>query len=87
VKPETSTHNPLVRLLAVNLAGGIVAAMVAVAGLIALDSFGLRRLMLVDRHPVVVGALLLFAFVVTLGSLAMGSAIMMLSRPGDDSSA
>jgi hypothetical protein len=76
---ESGVHSrdPLLRLLAVNLAGGSLAALIAVGGLLAFDIFGLRRLMLVDAHPFLVLALLVSGFVVTFGSVAMGSAVMM----------
>ncbi len=75
------TGNPLFRLLAANLAGGVAVATLAVAGLVGLDCFGLGRLLLHDRDPAVALVLLTFGFVVTFGSAAMGSAIMM---SGDD---
>ena len=83
---ESGGHrrDPLLRLLAVNLAGGSLAALVEVGGLLAFDIFGLRGLMLVDAHPVLVLALLLSGFVVTFGSVAMGSAIMMGSGAAED---
>ncbi|RAI36838.1 hypothetical protein CH341_30075 [Rhodoplanes roseus] len=74
-------RQPLLRLLAVNLAIGLLIAMLAVAGLLALDAHRLRSLVLGDQSPVVAVGLLLFGFAVTLGSWVMGSAIM---RLGDD---
>jgi hypothetical protein len=72
------THLPLIRLLAVNLAAGFAAAALMLAGLIALNPFRLRELMLADGPTAFV--LLLFGLTVTFGSAAMGSAVMMLGR-------
>jgi len=75
---------PLFRLLAINLALGLGMAVVLVGGLLALDPFGLRRLILSDRSPGVAIGLLLGSFFVTFGSTAMGTAIMALGRSDDD---
>jgi hypothetical protein len=42
---------------------------------------GLRHLIFTDRSPWVAGRLLLFGFVVTFGSAAMGSAVMTAGLP------
>lgn len=84
-------RQPLLRLLAINLAIGLVIAVLAVAGLLALDAHRLRSLILGDQSPVVAVGLLLFGFAVTLGSWVMGSAIMRLGGgeggPGRSASA
>jgi len=67
---------PLFRLLAINLAVGVSIAGLLVGGLLWLDLGGLRHLILADRSPAVALGLLLFGFVVTFGSTAMGTAIM-----------
>jgi hypothetical protein len=67
---------PLTRLLAINLAIGVALAVLLVGGLLLLDPGGLRELILADRSPGVALGLLLFGFVITLGSTAMGTAIM-----------
>lgn len=67
---------PLTRLLAINLAIGMALAVFLVGGLLVLDPGGLRQLILADRSPGVALGLLLFGFVITLGSTAMGTAIM-----------
>ncbi|MBI5111928.1 MAG: hypothetical protein HZA68_08135 [Rhodovulum sp.] len=74
---------PLVRLLAINLAIGLVIAVLAVAGLMALDAHRLRTLVLGDQSPVVAIGLLLFGFAVTLGSWVMGTAVMRLGERDD----
>lgn len=67
---------PLLRLLAINLAIGIAAAALLVGGLLILNPGGLRHLIFTDRSPLVAVGLLLFGFIVTFGSAAMGSAVM-----------
>ena len=69
---------PLIRLLAVNLAAGCGVALLMLGGLLALDPGGLRELIFADGATGL--ALLAFGFVVTFGSAAMGSAVMMLGR-------
>lgn len=69
-------RSPLFRLLAINLAIGMSLATLLVGGLLLLDLGGLRHLIFSDRSPAVALALLLFGFLVTLGSTAMGTAIM-----------
>jgi hypothetical protein len=75
---------PLFRLLAINLAIGVGLAVLLVGGLLALDPGGLRHLIFADRSPGTALGLLLFGFVVTFGSTAMGTAIMALGRGDDD---
>jgi hypothetical protein len=75
-------RQPLFRLLAVNLAIGASVALLMVGGLVALNPAGLRDLVLADRSPATALGLLLFGFVITFGSAAMGSAIMTLARSG-----
>lgn len=69
-------RQPLIRLLAVNLAGGVAAAVLMLGGLLALNPGNLRDLILADEAPGAALGLLLFGLVVTFGSVAMGSAIM-----------
>lgn len=78
-----SRRHRLLEYLAVNGAIGVAIAVIAVGGLLALDVHGLRRLVLGDASPVLTVLLLLFGFIVTFGSVAMGTAIMMLGRPPD----
>ena len=78
---------PLFRLLAINLAAGAAVAALLVGGLLALNPSGLRDLIFADTSPGTALGLLLFGFVVTFGSAAMGSAIMaagMPKPPADD---
>jgi hypothetical protein len=69
---------PLTRLLAINLGIGVAMALLLVGGLLALNPGHLRDLILADRSPGVALGLLVFGFVITLGSTAMGTAIMAL---------
>jgi hypothetical protein len=69
-------RTPLFRLLAINLAAGVAVAVLLVGGLLLLDPGGLRHLIFADRTPGIALGLLLFGFIVTFGSAAMGSAIM-----------
>ncbi len=78
--PAKLWREPLIRLLAINCAAGIAAALVMLAGLLALNPGNLRALILADRAGYAALALLLFGLVVTFGSVAMGSAIMTLGR-------
>ena len=71
---------PLFRLLAINLAAGTVLAALLVGGLLALNPAGLRDLIFADSSPGTALGLLLFGFVVTFGSAAMGTAIMMVAK-------
>jgi hypothetical protein len=73
-------RSPLFRLLAINLAIGVSIAGLLVGGLLFLDLGGLRHLILADRSPLTALALLLFGFVVTFGSAAMGTAIMAMGE-------
>jgi len=87
-QPNTSRPSlwrvPLFRLLAINLAAGATLAALLVGGLLALDPGGLRHLIFADRSPATALGLLLFGFVVTFGSTAMGTAIMAMGRPPPD---
>ena len=75
---KSLAHQPLLRLLAVNLAAGCGVALFMLAGLLALNPAGLRDLILADGATGLV--LLAFGLIVTFGSAAMGSAIMLLGR-------
>ena len=70
----------LFRVLAINLGIGLLIAALLAVGLLWLDVGGLRHLILADRSPAIAFGLLLFGFVITFGSAAMGTAIMALGR-------
>ena len=71
---------PLFRLLAINLAAGTAVAALFVGGLLALNPANLRDLILADSSPGTALGMLLFGFVVTFGSTAMGTAIMAMGQ-------
>ena len=73
-------RHPLFRLLLINLAAGIAAAVLMLGGLLALNPANLRGLIFADRSPAVAAGLLLFGLAVTFGSTAMGSAVMSLGK-------
>jgi hypothetical protein len=73
-------RQPFFRLLLINLAFGSLGAALLVGGMLALNSQGLRSLVLSDRSPALAIGLLFFGFVITFGSAVMGSAIMMIGK-------
>jgi hypothetical protein len=75
---------PLFRLLAINLAAGTALAALLVGGLLAINPSGLRELIFADSSPGTALGLLLFGFIVTFGSAAMGTAIMAMGLPRAD---
>lgn len=82
--PRRLRDEPLLRLLAVNwLIGAGVAAALASVVLIT-DTAHLRSLMFASNEPWIGLILLFFGFMVTMCSVAMGTAIMMLPRDDDD---
>jgi hypothetical protein len=81
-KPQrfNALRTPLFRLLAINLAVGVAVATLMVGGLLLLNPFRLRDLIFADDSPGLALGLLLFGFIVTLGSTAIGSAIMAMGK-------
>ncbi|MCC2111856.1 MAG: hypothetical protein KDJ16_07475 [Hyphomicrobiales bacterium] len=79
---------PLIRLLAANMAAGIVAAVTAVTALITFDVAGMGTLIGAAEDPVLPVVLLIFGFIVTLAGVAMATAVMSLpydrGEPDDD---
>ena len=75
---------PLFRLLAINLAIGMTVAALLVGGLLVLDPYHLRDLIFANSSPGTALGLLLFGFVVTFGSAAMGTAIMAMGTRSAD---
>lgn len=73
-------RDPLFRLLAINLAIGAGVAVLLLGGLLALNLYGLRDLIVADRSPGTAVGLLLFGLLITFGSVAMGSAIMAIGH-------
>jgi hypothetical protein len=83
-RPSLIFGAPLFRLLAINLAVGVSVAVLLVGGLLLLNPGRLRDLILADATPGVALGLLLFGFIVTLGSSAMGTAIMAMGQQQTD---
>ncbi|WP_063791819.1 hypothetical protein [Bradyrhizobium valentinum] len=71
---------PLFRLLAINFAAGVSLAVLLVGGLMLLNPGNIRDLILADNTPGIALGLLLFGFIITLSSSAMGTAIMAMGR-------
>lgn len=82
--PEKRTgkqrEQPLLRLLAINLAVGGLVAILLLGGLLWLNPLRLRDLIFADAAPGTALGLLLFGFVITFGSAAMGTAIMTVTN-------
>lgn len=79
-------RSKLLRFLAINaLIGGLVGIVVTVA-LVATDAHRLGTLIFASENPVLPIAMLAFGFIITLGSTAMGWAIMSLPYDNDPES-
>ncbi|WP_210272584.1 hypothetical protein [Chthonobacter rhizosphaerae] len=74
----------LLRLLAVNGLAGSLAGLVVVGGLLALNVGGLGSLVAAADNPVLPVVLMTVGFVVTLASVAMGSAVMRIGSDEDE---
>jgi len=74
-------RQPLLRLLAINLAIGVSVAVLMLVGLLLLNPLNLRHLIFADRDAAAALALLLFGLLITFGSAAMGTAVMTLGAP------
>ncbi len=79
IMSRTLMRQPLFRLLAINLAAGVCLAALLLGGLMWVNPGHLRELILADASPGTAFGLLLFGFVITFGSAAMGSAVMAMS--------
>lgn len=82
--PRRLRDDPLLRLLGINwLIGAAVAAALAAVVLIT-DTARLRTLMFASGEPWIPMLLLFFGFMITMCSVAMGTAIMFLPSDDDD---
>lgn len=70
----------LIHFLAYNAAFGALVGCAAAAGMLAFDAGGLRTLLIEAQSILAGGAMLFVGFALTFGSLAMGSAVMLLPR-------
>lgn len=75
-------EDPLFRLLAVNGAAGICVAFLVLGGIFWSNIGNLRVLVLNAEDPVLPVLMLAFALVITLVSVVVGSAIMLLGETG-----
>lgn len=73
-------RDPLHRLLAINAASGIALALLVVGALLWLDTGRLATLIGKDEAPLIALFLITGGFIVTVASVMMGSAIMMLGK-------
>ena len=75
--------NPLFRLLLWNWLAGAAAAVIVIGGLLATDAMRIRHLIFSSDMPAVPLAMLSIGFLITLCSVAMGSAVMALGSDED----
>lgn len=74
--------DPLFRLLAINGLAGTVVAGLVLGGIFTANIGNLRDLVLSAEDPVLPVVMLAFGLVITLGSVVIGSAIMLLGENG-----
>nr|WP_319386979.1 hypothetical protein [uncultured Roseibium sp.] len=72
--------DPLLRLIAINGVAGVGVAMLVMGGIFWTNVGNLRVLVSGAEDPVLPVLMLAFALVITLGSVVIGSAIMLLGR-------
>ena len=72
--------NPLLRLLAINWLIGLFATILVFCGLLLTNAAGLQDLIFNSEDPIIPMALLFFGLLITICSVAMGVAVMMLPR-------
>lgn len=82
--PKRLRDQPLIRLLAVNWLIGAAVAGALTAVVLITDTARLRTLMFASGEPWIPLMLLFFGFLVTMCSVAMGTAIMLLPKDDDD---
>jgi hypothetical protein len=82
--PEPLGRQPLIRLLAINWLIGAGVAVLLVATVLITDTARLRSLMFASGEPWIPLMLLFFGFLVTMSSVAMATAVMMLPSGDDD---
>jgi hypothetical protein len=75
---DRPSRNPLLRLLAINCLTGMAVAIVMVGAILWTDTAHLWTLISTASDPVTPVVLLVFGLMLTLGSVAMGTAIMSL---------
>ncbi|MDX2159099.1 MAG: hypothetical protein SFW09_21550 [Hyphomicrobiaceae bacterium] len=70
----------VVSFLAINAVAGAIAGVLAAAGILVTDAGGLMSLAAQSGSTVTASSMLIGGFALTFGSLAMGSAVMLLPR-------
>lgn len=71
-------RDPLFRLLAINGAAGVAIAAIVLAGIFVMNIGNLRQLVMTSDNPLLPVIMLAFGLVITLGSVVMGSAVMLV---------
>jgi len=82
--PTPLGKDPLLRLLAVNWLIGAAVAAALVAFVLITDTARLRTLMFASGEPWIPLLLLFFGFLITMCSVAMATAVMLLPEKDDD---
>ncbi|TLP43376.1 hypothetical protein FDK21_17600 [Cohaesibacter sp. CAU 1516] len=77
-------RDPLMRLLAINWVIGLFATIIVFVGLILTNAAGLQDLIFGSDEPLIPMALLFFGLLITICSVAMGMAVMMVPKDDDD---
>lgn len=77
-------RNPLLKLLAINGAIGVSISLLILVGLLVGDVGHLRSLISRSQDPVVPLVLLAGGLIITMTSVVMGAAVMMLQDPAKD---
>jgi len=75
-------RDPFFRLLVINGLAGIGIAGLVLAGIFAANIGNLRDLVLAAENPVLPIVMLAFGLMITLGSVVIGSAIMLMGETG-----
>lgn len=76
-KSSAGAKSPsIVRFLLIHAGIGSIVAVGIVTALILTDTHSLGKLIMADQDPVIAVVLLMFGFIITFGSVAMGAAIM-----------
>ena len=79
-----SEQSPLLRLLFVNWLIGAAVAVVLFAAVMITDTAHLRTLIMASSNPWIPMLLLFIGFLITMCSVAMGTAVMLLPSDDDD---
>lgn len=78
--PSALPKDPLFRLLAINGAAGVFVALLVLGGIFWANIGNLRVLVVNAEDPVLPILMLAFGLIITLGSVVIGSAVMLLGE-------